>query len=314
MRDIKIRCSSLGRIMSSPQGKSNLEKYNEAVESLEKYKFEYAEIKNKETKAAQKKLEQVVKTEALVAQLYLVNNEVNLSETCKKELIKVFAAHKYNRTREIRSKFFDKGIETEEDSITTVCRVTKQFLKKNEVELSNDFITGTPDLFIGENIYNAEEVRDTKSSWDLITFLEAKNDTLNSDYYWQLQGYAWLTGAKRLSVDYCLNNTPFHLIEQEIRKENYNWPNYIAPDWAEMQIVANHVYDRPTFEDYLKLLGLYSGMEEKEEQVFGSFVEIPLKERHFNFEFERDDEKIEAIKAIVIECRNWMEANLFKKV
>lgn len=314
MRDIKFRCSSLGKIMTNPQGKSNLEKYNEAVESLEKYKFDYAEIKNKETKAAQKKLEQVVKTEALVAQLYLVNNEVNLSETCKKELIRVFASHKYSRNREIRSKFFDKGIETEEDSITTVCRVTKQFLKKNEVELSNDFITGTPDLFIWENIYNAEEVRDTKSSWDLITFLEAKNDSMNSDYLWQLQGYAWLTGAKRLSVDYCLNNTPFYLIEQEIRKEMYNWKDGLIPQWATLQILANHVYDRATYCDYMQKLMIFEFEDEKAEQIFDSFVEIPLKERHFNFEFDRDDSKIEAIKARVIECRNWMDANLFKKV
>jgi hypothetical protein len=313
MRDIKFRCSSLGKIMTNQQGKSNLEKYNEAVESLEKYKFEYAEMKNKETKTAQKKLEQIEKYESAVSQLYLTKDEVHLSETCKKELIKVFAAHKYNRTREIRTKFFDKGIETEEDSITTVCRVTKQFLKKNEVELSNDFITGTPDLFIGESIYNAEEVRDTKSSWDLITFLEAKNDSLNSDYLWQLQGYAWLTGAKRLSVDYCLNNTPFNLIEQEIRKESYNLRD-VMPQWAVLQILANHVYDRATFCDYMQKLMIFEFEDEKAEHIFDTFVEIPLKERHFNFEFERDDSKIEAIKTRIIECRNWMEANLFKKV
>lgn len=236
-----------------------------------------------------------------------------LSDTCKTHLVDVYIANTYNRRSEISTKQFDKGNDTEEDSIHIVSRLMKTFFRKNEEHLSNGFIKGTPDLFVGESIHNAEKIIDIKSSWDVFSFFRAKNKPLNKMYYWQVMAYMWLTGAKYGSVDYCLNNTPFYLIEQEIRKERYNWRD-VMPQWAVLQILANHVYDRATFCDYMQKLMIFEFEDEKAEHIYDTFVEIPLKERHFNFEFERDDSKIEAIKARVIECRNWMEANLFKKV
>ena len=53
------------------------------------------------------------------------NKSGQLSETCKSELIKVFIAEKYGRTKNIQSKYLEKGIAQEEDSITLYSKFKK---------------------------------------------------------------------------------------------------------------------------------------------------------------------------------------------
>lgn len=232
-----------------------------------------------------------------------------LSETTKTHLVDVVVSAKYNRHREIHAKQLDKGNETEEDSITVLSRITKKFFKKNEQHLSNEFIKGTPDLFEGESIEMATHIRDTKSSWDAYSFFRAKNKDLEKNYYWQGQSYMWLTGAKHCSIDYVLNNTPWGLIESELRKESYNHLENDTPSWIEAQIIANHVYDFKTFQSYLDFKGI-SENKEHVSTIIKGFVEIPLKERHFNFEFERNDSDLERLKNRIIQSRNYIKENL----
>jgi len=232
-----------------------------------------------------------------------------LSETTKTHLVDVVVSAKYNRHREIHAKQLDKGNETEEDSITVLSRITKKFFKKNETSLANEFIKGTPDLFEGESIYSATHIRDTKSSWDAYSFFRAKNKELEKNYYWQGHGYMWLTGAQYCSIDYVLNNTPWGLIESELRKESYNHLENDTPAWIEAQIIANHVYDKKTFMEYINFRGV---SEEKEHvsTIIKGFVEIPLKDRHFNFEFDRNDSDLERLKNRIIQSREYIKENL----
>jgi len=234
-------------------------------------------------------------------------NEI-LSEGLKTHLVDVVVSAKYNRHREIHAKQLDKGNETEEDSITVLSRITKKFFKKNETSLANDFIKGTPDLFEGESIYSATHIRDTKSSWDAYSFFRAKNKELEKNYYWQGQGYMWLTGAKYCSIDYVLNNTPWGLIESELRKESYNHLENDTPAWIEAQIIANHVYDKKTFMEYCDFKGICTG--ENVITVLNGFVEIPLKDRHFNFEFDRNESDLERLKAKIMHSRIYIKNNL----
>jgi hypothetical protein len=257
--EILFRCSSLGKLMVEPRGKSE-----------------------------------------------------TLSESTKTHLVDVWVTNKYERHEEITSKYLDKGNEVEEDSITVVSRMTKQFLKKNTDHLKNEYIKGTPDLFLGEEINQAERIRDTKSSYSIFTFHRAINKELNIDYYWQGQGYMWLTGAKVCNIDYCLINTPYHIVEGELRKESYNHLNGETPTWIELQIIAKHTYERKTFEDYIKQRGCYPSTEADKAVVFG-FVEVPLKERWFTFEFERNDADIERLKQRISDCREWIKGNLDTK-
>lgn len=230
-----------------------------------------------------------------------------ISETCKTHLIDVFIAAQYNRHTDIESKFLKKGNASEEDSITLYSLLNKRFFKKNEERLSNLFISGTPDLFRGESVRNADEIIDTKTSWDVFTYFRAKHKDLADQYYWQGQGYMALSGAKKHTVAYCLVNTPYHLITNEIYRESFKHPEG-TPAAVELNLIANMVYDRKTFEEYVgkRDLTIHATEEIK------NFIEIPLEERLHEFTVDRNDEDIEKIYSKVKKCRQYMNTHLFQ--
>jgi hypothetical protein len=209
----------------------------------------------------------------------------SLSETTKSHLIDVFVSEKYGRKKDISNKYIEKGLAVEDDSITLLSRYTKRFYLKNDERLFNDFIQGEPDLFEGESIHNAEMIIDIKSSWDIFTFFRTKKDKLNKMYFWQLQSYMWLTGAKESQLIYCLVNTPDMIINDEKRKLM----------WKMGAIDENETTDK--------------AFAEMERAM--TFDDIPLDERINIIRVERDENAIEQIKNRVIECRDWMNSNLF---
>lgn len=230
-----------------------------------------------------------------------------LSETTKTNLIDIYTSNKYNRFTEISSKYLKKGNDVEEDSITLLSRMTKTFFTKNEQQLSNDFVKGTPDLFEGPEIIKATRIRDTKSSWDIFTFNRAKNKPLDQKYYWQGHGYMWLTGAELCNIDYCLNNTPYHIVLSELYREGFKHKDSQTPEWIELQIIANHTYDFETFEKYRKQRDLSITMDESKYIVAG-FVEVPMKERYHTFEFKRNDEDLKRLENRIIDCRKFIKS------
>jgi hypothetical protein len=125
----------------------------------------------------------------------------------------------FGRQKEFDSKYTKKGIWLEDEAIDTTIRVLGlEFAIKNQQNLSNDFITGTPDLIL-EN-----EIVDVKCSWDCWTFPMFENELPNKDYYWQMQGYMALTEKQSARVVYLLLNTPAEL--------NYN----IEDDYSNVPI------------------------------------------------------------------------------
>jgi hypothetical protein len=132
-----------------------------------------------------------------------------LSKTAQKHLLDVYIAEKYGRKKDIQTKQMKKGIEVEQDSIDLLSMYLKMPFSKNDQRFTNDFITGFPDIIDNDRII------DIKSSYDLWTFIGNIPDKLDSLYYWQMQSYMWLTGAKSAVIAYCLVNTPFNIIDQE---------------------------------------------------------------------------------------------------
>ncbi|MFM2203245.1 MAG: hypothetical protein RLZZ605_209 [Bacteroidota bacterium] len=229
-----------------------------------------------------------------------------LAEGVKTHLVDVYVSKRYERFEEITSKFLDKGNATEQNSITIVSRMTKEFYTKNEEFISNDFIQGTPDLYKGESINKATHIRDTKSSYSIFTFHRSINKELSDLYYWQVMGYMALTGATKANVDFCLNNTPQHIVQAELRREGYKHPENDVPNWIALQLIANHVYDRKTFEAMSDFLG-YLPIDDNSKAIYDGFVEVPLKERWFTFEVERNDEEIEKLYTRIKQCRKYIK-------
>jgi hypothetical protein len=139
----------------------------------------------------------------------------NLSATAKTHLIEVYIREKYNRKKDIETKQMTKGKKAEDDNLLLLSEHLGEYLEKNEEYIQNNYIVGTPDAFIGEDLDHADIIYDVKSSYDIFTFLANIEGSLNKDYYYQLQSYMWLTGAEEGFVAYCLVDLPFEQLEAE---------------------------------------------------------------------------------------------------
>jgi hypothetical protein len=232
----------------------------------------------------------------------------NLSEGTKTHCVDVFASWYYGRREDAYSKYLEKGNAVEEDAVTLLSLETKNLYFKNEENLRNEYISGTPDLFLKDDKGNIEVVEDIKSSWDIFTFLRTQHKELNSLYYWQLQGYMWLTGASKAKIRYCLVNSTSDLIESEKRKTAYQMNLIDAdadPAYVERckQIERNMIYDIELFKSHYPYYQFHNDVNEWS-------WDIPRNERLFTFDIERSDEDIQKIQAKVIKARIWIENKL----
>lgn len=211
-----------------------------------------------------------------------------LSETAKTNLIDIYVSAKYGRQSDITNKYITKGLLVEEDAITLYSRVKKTFFKKNEKHLSNEFIKGTPDLFTGAEIEHAETIIDIKSSWDIFTFFRNIPKGINDLYYWQLQSYMSLTGAKSAKLAFCLVDTPETLIMDA--KRRLMWQMNAGTEENEDYKQACEEYD-----------------------LLMTYPDIPLKEKVIEYDIERNDSDIERMYSKIIKAReflNQLEAQL----
>ena len=112
-----------------------------------------------------------------------------LSETAKTYIQEYFKEKELGIKKDIWSRYTTKGIEMENEAIQFAGSMLGwSFVLKNEERLTNDYITGIPDV-----IYK-DLLADIKCSWDGSTFPMFESELKNKDYYWQMQGYMWLTG------------------------------------------------------------------------------------------------------------------------
>lgn len=204
-----------------------------------------------------------------------------LSKTAKSHLIEIYIKEKYGRTKDVQTKQMRKGVEVEDDAIALLAQSLGRPLSKNTERFSNDFITGHPDVL--DLTEAGLKVWDVKSSYDLFTFLGNIPDKLNSQYYWQLQSYMWLTGATESCIAYCLINTPFGIIEQEKKSLLYKM-NVISEESPEYVLEASKLELNMMFDD------------------------IDQKEKLLLFPIQRNDEDIELIKDKVLKARLFLES------
>lgn len=158
-----------------------------------------------------------------------------LSESAKKVVEDEIRALYFGVREKISSKQMQKGIECEQQSIELLnnveFRLSKPYVKNTE-RRSNDWITGECDIYDADT----KLIRDIKTSWSLATFpLFATNA---DDYEWQMRGYMMLWDCDEASVDYCLIDTPEHLIGYEQR--DLHIVSHIEPE----KRVKSFVYER----------------------------------------------------------------------
>lgn len=128
------------------------------------------------------------------------------AKTYIKKLAKEFV---YGYDEVITSKYMDKGIQVEDESIALYNRVFLTDYSKNTERKTNDWITGECDIFTGSKVI------DIKSSWSLATFPCFKEDASDKQYEWQLRAYMMLWNCNEAELAYCMVSTPDELIKYE---------------------------------------------------------------------------------------------------
>jgi len=192
-----------------------------------------------------------------------------LSKTCKSYLEELALEEVYGIRKEFSSRYTDKGNEVERESIDLAQDVLDMgFMYKNTEFFENDFLTGTPDV-------NTDTcLLDVKSSYDASTFPFFAEEIPNKDYMYQLQGYMALTGKRKSILAYCLVNTPYDIVEDEIRRAH--WKHHLIDESDELraEVEAKHVFDH-----------------------------IPMEKRIKSFHIKYDKDIVKAIYDRVKECR-----------
>tara|TARA_R100001440_G_scaffold4923_1_gene10833 strand:+ start:12279 stop:12947 length:669 start_codon:yes stop_codon:yes gene_type:complete len=194
-----------------------------------------------------------------------------LSKTCKAYLQELAIEEMYGIKKEFSSRYTDKGNIVENESIELAQQVLDcGFIHKNEEKLSNDYLTGTPDVNTNDILL------DIKSSYDGTTFPFFAEEIPTKDYYYQLMGYMALTGKTKSLLVYCLTNTPSEIVEDEVRREH--WKNHLIDESEELrqEVESKHNFDH-----------------------------IPTEKRIKTFEVNYDEEVIQAIYKRIEECREY---------
>jgi len=224
----------------------------------------------------------------------------DLSQTTISYLQEIFLEEKYKRRNEFSSKYIEKGLAQEEQAITLYTRAKGVYLQKNTTRLYNEFLTGEPDAFIGDQIQGCEKGIDFKCSWSIFTFPFYETE-LDPQYKWQNTGYLALTGAGEWETSYCLVNATANLVLNEKKAIWYKLgcPDEDSEEYIKkcIEVEKNLIFNRADFR--------------KEDPGFDFHCpvwefDIPLEERVKSFATIRSEEEIEIVYNKVKRCRAYL--------
>ena len=264
--DFLLPCSGIEAIFTRPQGVTKLSKKDEthlAKLSLleEKTQDDWDKIRAYRAKA----------------ELY---ENPPLSKTAISFLTEKYAWFKYEKKIASKGKllaFLEKGNVLESTAIKVMSEIDGVTYIKNDEKLHNEFIVGEPDIIHREGGL----VIDTKVSWNINSFLKAKNG-LDDKYWFQAQGYMELFNIDKVDVCFLLLDTPDDIIQREFAK--------VLTSFVMGEI------DRETY-------------DEKVESLAGAMVysNIPMKRRVIRYRVNKEPSVMPVIYKKVEMCRQFLK-------
>jgi hypothetical protein len=164
----------------------------------------------------------------------------SMGETAKSYVKEWYISELTGKKKEIKSKYLERGNAMEDVAIQRVAKHYGVELVKNELFLENEFFTGTFDC------RTIDRVIDTKVPFDCFTFPFFETE-LDPMYYAQMQVYMNLTGLRKASVCYCLENGS----DEQIERLSWQFAKDLGKDetdiddWnnAEAQLNYDHLSD-----------------------------------------------------------------------
>lgn len=208
-----------------------------------------------------------------------------LSDTAKALVRKTWLKYEKGIYSQIKSKYLDKGIVKEEDSISLITEVEGVLYVKNEQRINNSFFTGEADIV--KQFSDKRLVIDTKTSWDAETFIASK-PTL--DYEVQGQIYMELWDADEFELKFCLVDTPENLIQRE--KDNAKW-KYFSGDMTDAELDELEKLMQPIYEQI------------ERNMIFSTNPNIKKEECIKTFYFKRDREMYAKLEDKAILARDY---------
>lgn len=271
------RCSSIGKLMSEPTTKSPMDKYNDAIKSLDASKVKYSETKNKETKTANNLLERIKKLESDIKVLKLDKDNIHLSKSCLSVIetwMKEQLGYPYQG---ISNKYTKKGLLMEGEAIEYAGKYYSWIdAKKNTERRTNNYITGECDV---EQPYL---ISDIKCSWSGDTFPLMSIEPPLDNYISQGQGYMELWDKPVFQLTYVLMDAPEMIIDRECNSIKHE----LGLDDIEVE--------------------LYEEVKKK-----NTFSHLPDELRIKSYLVERDMGYIEKVNEKVDYCNRYVEESVF---
>jgi len=199
----KCRCSAINKILSNSRD-------NPVI--TDKQAVLLSELEKKDNLTDKQKEE--------VARLVVLRenaSKIILSDTCIDYLMEVYAWETEGMIP-VNKESMDlmqlkKGKMAEKQSIELISIVEDTWYEKNDIRVSNEYLSGEPDIFSGNSIMDAESITDAKSIWDYPGYLQKLHKPLESGYPEQVKGYCDITGAKKGQIARVLVDTPEEIIQ-----------------------------------------------------------------------------------------------------
>jgi hypothetical protein len=222
--------------------------------------------------------------------------KTGLGVTGQKRAIYSYIEQFEGRTKEIKSKYLEKGITNELGAIELVNEVYGTNYKKNETRLTNEYLTGECDIEADD------EIPDVKCCWDRFTFAEAKVNA-KTNYEWNMRGYMELWDKPKSSIIFCLTDMPDEMLLKQLESASFPY-NGDLPDFIAIRMVINAMFDKDNFHRFLEMAPI--DLDKVKKQI-DNFVHIPKKDKVFRFEYLRDKAKTDFMYSRVKDARSFLK-------
>lgn len=180
----------------------------------------------------------------------------------------------YGRSKHFKSKYTDKGIACEPQSIKYAAeQLGWGDVEKNLFRISNGWLEGECDVILND------AVADLKNSWSQKTFPLFSDKIPEVGYDWQLEGYCELWSVSKGLLVYTLMDAPDHLIERAAKSMQYE----LGLEELEIEL-----YDKI-----------------KESMTYSNF---PDKLRIKTFEMQRNTERMQKVQSRVEQIREYIKS------
>ena len=216
------------------------------------------------------------------------NNELKLeilSKGCITTLVDVYSRYKYDKNEPtFQGEYVPSlmnGTLSEGASLKILSELDGVDYKLEKSVISNSYLSGIIDAYIGDKPKGAKVIIDVKTATSLQSLLVNLRKDVKPQYYWQMMGYLFITGADYGEVCHVLPSYHPTIIESELQKLKHRL-SILELDEKELDIKCNRLIDSLTFDD------------------------IDIRKRVVRFRIEPDKKVFKQIKEKIKHCREWL--------